>query len=185
MPPPPPSPPLSFTHPPALSPFTLPAAHILTHHPTPLTGVATAAVVFDPHGRVLLLQRAAHDSMPNLWEVPGGAVDADDPSILHGALRELWEEAGLRGTVVVGFIPEREVQGQGDGKDGEEEEELVRKGLTFSFTNREGVFKTFYRLAFEVQVEGGEGGVEVRLDPGEHQDYGMFALPPQSSTFRE
>ncbi|KZZ99483.1 NUDIX hydrolase domain-like protein [Moelleriella libera RCEF 2490] len=46
--------------------------------------------------RVLLVQRAAHDSWPLRWEPPGGAVDAADASILHGCARELWEETGLR-----------------------------------------------------------------------------------------
>jgi 8-oxo-dGTP pyrophosphatase MutT (NUDIX family) len=29
--------------------------------------------------------------MPNKWELPGGAVDDDDPTILHAAARELAE----------------------------------------------------------------------------------------------
>ncbi|RFU81500.1 nudix domain, partial [Trichoderma arundinaceum] len=64
-------------------------------HGKHFNGVATAAFVFDAQGRVLLVQRAAHDSMPNLWETPGGAVDAGDPTILHGCARELREEVGL------------------------------------------------------------------------------------------
>ncbi|OAL38909.1 hypothetical protein AYO20_01660 [Fonsecaea nubica] len=45
--------------------------------------------------RVLLVQRAAHDSAPLRWEAPGGACDPEDTSILHAVARELWEEAGL------------------------------------------------------------------------------------------
>lgn len=63
-----------------------------------LDGLATGAVVFNPEGKVFVLRRASHDSMPNRGEVPGGAVDAEDPTILHGAARELMEEAGLEAT---------------------------------------------------------------------------------------
>jgi 8-oxo-dGTP pyrophosphatase MutT (NUDIX family) len=97
-------------------------AAFLAAHP-PLRFVAVAALVFSPqnknktgHGeattkgggqqldekekeeeedRLLLMQRAASDSLPLLWEVPGGALDPEDPTVLHGAARELWEEAGL------------------------------------------------------------------------------------------
>ncbi|KAK8058577.1 hypothetical protein PG994_009025 [Apiospora phragmitis] len=46
--------------------------------------------------RVLLVQRAPHDSMPLRWEVPGGACDDEDETVLHAVARELWEESGLR-----------------------------------------------------------------------------------------
>ncbi|KAK8063901.1 hypothetical protein PG996_008553 [Apiospora saccharicola] len=46
--------------------------------------------------RILLVQRAAHDSMPLRWEVPGGACDDEDETVLHAVARELWEESGLR-----------------------------------------------------------------------------------------
>jgi len=45
---------------------------------------------------VLLLQRAAADWFPNTWEPPGGTVDLEDETILHGLVREVWEETGLR-----------------------------------------------------------------------------------------
>lgn len=37
----------------------------------------------------------ANDRSPSPWEIPGGAVDDDDESILHAVARELWEESGL------------------------------------------------------------------------------------------
>lgn len=46
--------------------------------------------------RILLVQRAPHDSMPLRWEVPGGACDEEDETVLHAVARELWEESGLR-----------------------------------------------------------------------------------------
>ncbi|EXJ83691.1 hypothetical protein A1O1_07315 [Capronia coronata CBS 617.96] len=45
--------------------------------------------------RILLIQRAGHDSMPHRWEVPGGGCDLEDPTILHAVAREVWEETGL------------------------------------------------------------------------------------------
>lgn len=65
----------------------------------PIRYAATGALVFSRatgEDRVLLIQRAAHDSMPLRWEIPGGAIDEEDETMLHGLARELWEEAGLR-----------------------------------------------------------------------------------------
>ncbi|EAA29010.1 hypothetical protein GE21DRAFT_3811 [Neurospora crassa] len=62
--------------------------------------IAGGALIFsksapDAKDRILLLQRAPHDSMPLRWEIPGGACDPEDESFLHGVAREMWEEAGL------------------------------------------------------------------------------------------
>ena len=123
-----------------------------------LNGIATGAVVFNADGRVLLVQRASHDSMPNRWEVPGGAVDDEDESILHGAARELWEEAGLVPTRIARFIPEG---GQDRGHD------IRFEDMGNHFTNRAGT-KKFCRFSFETEVESCD---RVVLDPNEHQDY--------------
>ena len=45
--------------------------------------------------RLLLVQRSSQDSVPDLWEVPGGSSEYDDPTILHSVARELFEETGL------------------------------------------------------------------------------------------
>ncbi|KAG9244860.1 hypothetical protein BJ878DRAFT_420486, partial [Calycina marina] len=45
---------------------------------------------------ILLIKRASTDYSPDLWEPPGGSVDAEDESILHAVVREVWEETGLR-----------------------------------------------------------------------------------------
>ncbi len=111
--------------------------------------VANGAIVFDgaiPE-RVLLIQRAAGDSMSNMWETPGGGCDKEDPSILYGAARELWEEAGLIATSVGPPV--------GDG---------------YSFTIRSG--KLVCKFTFVVDVEKGpDGKINVKLDPKEHQNY--------------
>lgn len=139
-----------FTFPPPLGAWDMPARAYLAHHGLSWDGLATGALVFDSQNRILLLQRAAHDSMPNLWEMPGGAVDDDDASLLHGCARELWEESGLVAQRITRVVTEGEHQQPGS-----------------YFTNRTGE-RFFCRFAFEVDVR--EGG-EVRLDPMEHQDF--------------
>ncbi|KAK4936323.1 hypothetical protein LTR10_022751 [Elasticomyces elasticus] len=111
--------------------------------------VATGAMVIDNSTlqRILLVQRASTDSMPNLWEVPGGAVDPEDPSILHAVARELWEEAGLTATTVGPQIAERQI-----------------------FSTRTG--KTVCKFEFLVEAEKTQNGtLNVKLDPREHQNY--------------
>jgi 8-oxo-dGTP diphosphatase len=66
-----------------------------------------AAVLFtDPAGRVLLVEPTYKD----YWEVPGGAVDADE-SPYDAAVRELKEELGLSvppgRLLVVDWVPPR------------------------------------------------------------------------------
>ncbi len=131
-----------------------------------LNGLASGNVVFDPKGRVLLIQRASHDSMPNRWEIPGGAVDDDDPSVLYGAARELWEETGLvAGRFRAVVIPRASGDGSSTGAG-------TASGPCRIFTNRDGT-KTFCRFAFIVEVSTGGDNIafNVRLDPNEHRDF--------------
>ena len=118
--------------------------------------IATGAVVFDTADasapRVLLVQRAASDSMPNRWEVPGGGCDEEDESILHAVARELWEEAGLK-TAHIG-------------------EPLGEPHL---FRSRGG--KKIGRFVFVVSAErGSDDRFDVRLDPMEHQRFVWASL---------
>ncbi|KOS20810.1 MutT-like protein [Escovopsis weberi] len=155
--------------PPALAAYAVPKQAWLRAHGKSFDGLACAALVFAGRGRgrrVLLVQRAQGDSMPGRWEVPGGAVDERDGSILAGCAREVWEETGLRvrrvyavfvnttGTkVICSFAFEVEVDGEaedGDGEDGR---------------------------------DGGDGGYRVTLDPEEHQDW-MWATEGEASDGR-
>jgi 8-oxo-dGTP pyrophosphatase MutT (NUDIX family) len=111
--------------------------------------IATGALVFDASTpeRILLIQRAAHDSMPGQWEIPGGACDKEDPSILDGAARELWEETGLTASSIGPQV--------GDGH---------------FFLTRSG--KLVCKFNFLVDVEKDvDGKWDVKLDPNEHQNY--------------
>jgi 8-oxo-dGTP pyrophosphatase MutT (NUDIX family) len=162
----------TFTHQPSVAALNIPAKTFLSTRPL-IRGAATGALVFSRatgEDRVLLVQRAAHDSMPLRWEIPGGACDPEDETILHGLARELWEEAGLRMTGVV-----RQVGG--------EYVFLTRKGMGVS------------RVTFEVEVETptstteSEGGSqkemlpEVVLDPNEHARF-LWATEEEVRTGR-
>jgi 8-oxo-dGTP pyrophosphatase MutT (NUDIX family) len=114
--------------------------------------LATADVVFNSDGKILLIQRAATDSMPNRWELPGGAVDDDDPTILHGAARELIEESGLVAKRFTHLVAD----GQGQHFD-----------LGQAFPNSTKT-KLWCRFTFHVEVENCG---QVKLDPKEHQDF--------------
>lgn len=60
--------------------------------------VGVAAVVRDPAGRLLLVQRSASSTKPGLWCMPAGFVDyAED--VQEAAAREVLEETGLEVTV--------------------------------------------------------------------------------------
>jgi 8-oxo-dGTP diphosphatase len=58
------------------------------------TEVTVARALVESAGRVLLVRRSAWDSMPGLWELPGGKIDGGE-RVLEGLARELDEETGL------------------------------------------------------------------------------------------
>src|SRR5690606_4068370 len=101
------------TFPQSLTSYNKPAAQWLLDNDKHFDGLATGSHVYDAQGRVLLIQRAAHDSMPNRWETPGGAADPEDATLFEAAARELWEETGLRAKRVVGLVTEGEARGPG------------------------------------------------------------------------
>ncbi|KAL7625977.1 hypothetical protein AAE478_002746 [Parahypoxylon ruwenzoriense] len=136
-----PSAPTTFTSSPSVAEFKLSLRAYLDAHPK-FKGIAVGAFVFNVEGKLLLVQRAAHDSLPLRWEIPGGACDHDDESLLHAVARELWEESGLRAK----FIGS-----------------LVGEGLVF-FTRR-GARMCKYSFMTEVEE------YDVKLDPNEHQAY--------------
>jgi len=57
-----------------------------------------AAVIRDPHGRVLLTRRPTHKHMGGLWEFPGGKIhDGENPAA--ALVRELHEELGVEASI--------------------------------------------------------------------------------------
>ncbi|KAJ9617744.1 uncharacterized protein PV06_01670 [Exophiala oligosperma] len=153
------APTFDFTSDPTLSSFAVNLETFVANDPGRKTSsgatirfqyVAVGAIVFDSSSdpeRVLLVQRAATDSAPNRWEVPGGATDFEDPSILHSVARELWEESGLTGETIGPRV--------GDGD---------------VFLTRSG--KLVCKFHFLVEAKrNSNGALNVVLDPKEHQNY--------------
>ena len=148
------APSIEFNFHPSVSEFNVPVQSLLSSRkegqPNLKYGyIAAGALVVDdsPNPHILLIQRSANDSMPNLWEVPGGGCDDEDPTILHSVARELREEAGLLATVVG-----------------------PRVGDNHVFLTSSG--KVVCKFNFLVSAKkDSEGAVDVKLDPNEHQNY--------------
>ncbi|RYO88519.1 hypothetical protein DL762_003725 [Monosporascus cannonballus] len=121
------------------------------HNNTPAP--ATQQEKDEEEPRILLLQRAPTDSMPLRWEVPGGACDHEDETLLHAVARELWEESGLRAASVEALVFSGSGTGTGTG--------VIDPDVFFS---RRGL--RVRKFSFVVGVE--EGPADVRLDPAEH-----------------
>lgn len=146
------NPDFSFDYDARAADFAVPKQTYLAARPDAHFGyIATSTLVLDTSvpkkPRILLLQRAASDSNPNRWEPPGGACDDEDKSILHAAARELWEEAGLIATRIMGPI-----------------------GDPHYFTLRDGRKVCQFNFVAHVKVEGQELP-SVKLAPAEHQRY--------------
>ena len=142
----------NFTTHPSTSSFAVHQETYLSNQPHDKVGyqyIANGSLVFDSSTpeRILLIQRAANDSMPNRWEVPGGGCDREDPSILHSAARELWEEAGL---TITSIGPQ------------------VGEGHIFLTTSGKVVCKFHFIVEAE---KGADGSMHVKLDPNEHQNH--------------
>ncbi|KAF2963135.1 hypothetical protein GQX73_g10438 [Xylaria multiplex] len=141
----------NFNHHPSVAEFTVSKHSYLAAHPGASFGyIATSALVLDigagVNPRILLLQRAASDSSPNKWEPPGGACDDDDESILHAAVRELWEEAGLETARIIRLV-----------------------GDPYDFSISIGEVRQF---SFAVSIKTENGMLPaVKLNPKEHQRF--------------
>ena len=147
-----PGPVYNFTTPPSVASYAVPCkTYLATHAAAGSTyhGIASGALVLSRTAppRILLIQRAAHDSMPHRWETPGGAVDAEDATILHGVARELWEEAGLAAARVGPAVE------------------------SYRFRTGGGRWILKCNFVVEAALSPGGGALEARVDPKEHQDY--------------
>lgn len=157
-------PPKDFTFQPSVAKFNVVYNDFLTTLnatlPIPLDGLATGAVIFSQHHephlppRILLVQRASTDSMPDLWEIPGGAVDEGE-TLLAGAAREVLEESGLVAKKIVKLLVHDKIAGGREGVEG---------GYLFHTSRGLKVVK----FTFVVEVEDSSA---LKLTPEEHQDY--------------
>ncbi|KND91803.1 hypothetical protein TOPH_03460 [Tolypocladium ophioglossoides CBS 100239] len=155
------APTFDFTFDASVADFNVPLGTYLASHPE-FDAIATGALVTSRHGSgshqllLLLIQREAHDSMPSRWEIPGGACDHEDATLLHGLARELWEETGLLLRRVVARVT------QGSGARG------LGKGAEDGavFVTRRGLRVIKYSFLVDV-----EQPPEIKLDPNEHQRF--------------
>ncbi|KAI0908225.1 NUDIX hydrolase domain-like protein [Ustulina deusta] len=155
-PPPASTPPLRFPF--SLLPFDVLARDYVTRCGGQWDGLAVGALIFShlpPADRVLLIQRDKSDSLPEKWEIPSGVVSnnpSKDATVLQAVVRELWEETGLLAREL-----KRVVNAPGE------------EGFVFSNSTKT---KVFCRFVFEVgAAEDENGGMEIRLNPAEHQDF--------------
>ncbi|RKF59358.1 putative nudix domain protein [Erysiphe neolycopersici] len=135
-----------YKFPPFLNKFAKPVENYLTEnrYDDRYDGICTGAFTLDNMGKMLIVQRADTDSWPGRWEIPGGACEATDKTILDGMVREMWEESGLIVTNIVGVL-------NNEGK---------------SFTSRRR--KRYLKFEFEVEIEPSN---EIRLNPAEHKAF--------------
>lgn len=180
MPPPPPDPPLVYTISPdipydlrstpvsdlaAQDDHTLCIGVAVLHHSTNATHTGAGTDGTDHSTdttRILLIQRSAHESLPNKWELPGGSAELDDPNILASAVRELYEETGLRAERVLAQV------GEYTWVDVDKDGSMRRR--------KNGMEARWRKRTFLIQVRvqpGGQEGMEpsVILDPEEHQSH--------------
>ncbi|OAQ66764.1 NUDIX hydrolase domain-containing protein [Pochonia chlamydosporia 170] len=144
----------TFSHDPSLAQYNVhPTPWITTNHKD-WERINTSALVFNNQNRILLVKRAASDSEPGKWEAPGGKVDDTDATILHGCVRELWEESGLVAESVKRVVP------QGRGR------------LAYNVFNNEERTRAVGKFHFEVVVRDGE----VRVNKGEHEAFKWATL---------
>ncbi len=155
--------------PPHLDRFNGPAQEYILRHNKPWDGIAVGALVFCPEPRLLVIQRAKTDSLPEKWEIPSGVVSNDpakDATIISAVARELWEETGLLARGLARLVTAPAVIGSP-----ESEAQLQTEADGFVFSNSTRT-KVFCRYVFEVDVEDMvPGGQHIRLNPCEHQDF--------------
>lgn len=149
----------TFTVPEALERFSITLSTFLEQN-SQYHGLAIGAMVFHKD-HLLLVQRSMTDSFPGAWEVPGGACDMEDPTILHAAARELMEETSLRATRFV---------------------RVVGNGITFATKSDSVWFKYFFEVEVEQKHDATNDDAQknrsptfahfhITLDPKEHQDF--------------
>lgn len=166
--------PISIHIPPNLSHLTIPLTKFLEKNPK-YSMLAVGACIFSPihqkPSRLLLIQRAASEqALPNLWEIPGGSSEFDDPTVLHSVAREVFEETGLRLTRFVTKI--------GAGIEFKTNPKKTWLKLTFEIEVAE--FNNIAEFAQRAKFDDAKGDkiesdlmefIPITLNPEEHQKY--------------
>lgn len=107
--------------------------------------VGARGLVRDDAGRVLLIRRTDN----GLWATPGGAMELGE-SIAECAIREVWEETGIRAATATPFA--------------------IYSGPGYTHTNVFGDTYQFFVVAFELTDWAGD----LTPDPQEATDAGFF-----------
>ncbi|GGQ69712.1 NUDIX domain-containing protein [Couchioplanes azureus] len=107
--------------------------------------VGARGVIFDEQGRLLLIQRSDN----HRWAIPAGAMELGE-SMEECAIREVWEETGLRATALTPFA----------------------FYSAYTFTNGWG--HTYQQILMSFRIDSWEG--ELQKVTEESVDAGFFAL---------
>jgi 8-oxo-dGTP pyrophosphatase MutT (NUDIX family) len=166
-----PHPPLSYTTSPAVSLLAITRPEFLAFRPR-IQALMAGAVVFRqvPTGhptadQVLVVRRAASDSYPGTWEIPGGSIDETDSTVVAGAVRELWEETGLRARHVPCAVGMLLQDGRAAEVAAKDDTRLDDDGLTVTFVETGRVWG---KSTVMVEVESTE---VVTVRPDEHSEW--------------
>ncbi|KAJ6609250.1 NUDIX hydrolase domain-like protein [Mycena sp. CBHHK59/15] len=138
-----------FTIPPTLEHRNIPLDRLRELYPRKRITVGVAIVSRDQPRKLLLLRRSAdEETLPNMYELPGGNCDPEDGTVLDAVARETREETGL---VVA---------------------EILREFAEFEYSTKRGPAMQLNFLV-RVQMPGGYSPESLipTLNPEEHQAY--------------
>lgn len=160
-----------FTWSPRVAAFSIPLLQFQADRPD-IHKLAAGALVFrrlsgTGDTQVLLLRRAPSNSFALKWELPGGSVEPDkDKTLLHTAVRELWEETGLSARQILCSVALCSTA-QGTWTPDEQKATMDRDNELF--VAREDN-ENWGRALFIIDVDEKEHG-NVRVDQNEHSEW--------------
>lgn len=179
--------PISYTISPAVPPdLSLSPLQFLASRPH-IEHLMAGALVFrnDPCSSVpklqtLLIRRSASDSYALKWEKPAGCLSSVDSTVLSCAVRELWEETGLRASQIrcpVGMLNVSENVLEGWGIEPEIEQAEIQAEdnaaavLIWEAGKRWGIITVIVDVEENVSDDGVDGKTVVKISPEEHNEW--------------